>query len=158
MHPTTELLEPKGTSRFIPDATAHVPSTPTARTRAQIEAWAKHAAAANGFGDAGEIVVATAPVSAPVPPRKSAWQRLGDFAAAFFRSWLEYRLRRAEQEVLARLDPATLRDLGIDRSEIGSISAESNGTSSPSRRRVAPSNREVFETSRLRIKSIDRFL
>ena len=49
-------------------------------------------------------------------------------------------------------------DLGIDRCEIGSFVAESDGSSSLTRRRVVPGNLQVFETSRLRIKSIDRFL
>jgi uncharacterized protein YjiS (DUF1127 family) len=158
MHPTTELFEPKGATRFMPDATANGPSTPTARTRAQIEAWAKHAAAANGFGDAGNVVPTTESVPAPVPAFESAWQRLRSFAVRFFAVWADYRRRRAEHEILARLDASMLRDLGIDRCEIGSILAESNGSSPPTRRRVVPSHREVFESSRLRIKNIDRFL
>jgi uncharacterized protein YjiS (DUF1127 family) len=158
MHPTTELFEPKGATRFMPDATANARSTPTARTRAQIEAWAKHAAAANGFGDAGNVMPTTESVPAAVPARESTLQRLWNLATRFFAAWADYRRRRAEHEILARLDATMLRDLGIDRSEIGSVLTESNGSSPPTRRRVVASHREVFESPRLRIKNIDRFL
>ena len=158
MHPTTELFEPKGTTRFIPDATARTPTTPTARTRAQIEAWAKQAAAANGFGDGGHVVGMSESVPATVPARESTLKRLWKVAARFIAAWENQRRRRAEHEMLARLDAATLRDLGIDRCEIESFIAESNGSSFLTRRRVVPSRGEVFESSRLRIKSVDRFL
>jgi hypothetical protein len=39
-------------------------------------------------------------------------------------------------EPLSELDGATLRDLGVDRSEIESIEAESHGAASLTRRRV----------------------
>ncbi|HTT09637.1 MAG TPA: DUF1127 domain-containing protein [Burkholderiaceae bacterium] len=157
-HDTTQLFEPKGTTRFIPDASASAPPAPTARTRAQIEAWAKRATAANGFGEAGKVVLPADPGPVRIPARESTWQRFGRVVARFITAWVDYRRRRAEQDLLARLDAATLRDLGIDRCEIGSYVAESDGSSSITRRRVAPSNLQVFETSRPRIKSIDRLL
>jgi uncharacterized protein YjiS (DUF1127 family) len=158
MHRTTQLFELKSTSRFIPDAAARTPAVPTARTRAQIEAWAKNAAASNGFGDAGEVLLPAEQAPATIPARATIWQRVLGFCARFIAAWVDYRRRRAEHDLLARLDEATLRDLGIDRCEIGSFVAESDGSSSLTRRRVVPGNLQVFETSRLRIKSIDRFL
>src|SRR5215510_2278577 len=110
MHPTSQLLEPKGTARFIPDTAASMPAAPTARTRAQIEAWAKQAAAANGFGDAGEVATSTLPAPEPARPHGSAWQNALWAVTELFGRWMAYRQRRAEHEALARLDAATLRD------------------------------------------------
>jgi uncharacterized protein YjiS (DUF1127 family) len=158
MHPTSPLLESKSTTRFIPDTAAALPAVPTARTRAQIDAWAKRAAAANGFGDAGEVAPVSLSAPAPAPSPKSVWQNVRHLVVGLLGRWLEYRRRRAEHEALARLDAMTLRDLGITRSEIGSFVAERNGSSAITRLRVIPRNHEVFETSRLRIKRVDPFL
>jgi uncharacterized protein YjiS (DUF1127 family) len=48
------------------------------------------------------------------------------------------RLRRQRQQrtELRLLDPMALRDLGIDRSELGSIAAEASGAASCTRQRV----------------------
>jgi uncharacterized protein YjiS (DUF1127 family) len=157
MHPTAKLLDPKSATHFIPEGAAPTPAVPTARTRAQIDAWAKHADASNGFGDAAVVVIPT--VIEPTPtPRLSVWQSVRRSVAAFIERWIAYRRMRAEHAALARLDAATLRDLGISHSEIGSCIAEFNGSSQVTRRRIFPRNREIFEGSRLRIRNIDPYL
>jgi uncharacterized protein YjiS (DUF1127 family) len=158
MHPTAKLLDPKSTPHFIPEGAAPAPVVPTARTRAQIDAWAKQADASNGFGDAGVVVTPTVSEPAPTPPQRGAWQRVRGAVAEFIERWIAYRRMRAEHAALARLDAATLRDLGIGHSEIGSCVAEFNGSSQVTRRRIFPRNREIFESSRLRIKNVDPFL
>jgi len=158
MSTSNQLLDPRSTAQFIPETSAAMPAIPTARTRAEITSWARHAAAANGFGDAGAVGAefSPTPVAAPVPTRESVWSRLRRFGAGLLRGWLAYGRRRAEYAALARLDAATLRDLGIDRSEIGSLTAESRGASQVTRRRIV--NHEVLDTRRLRINRVDTFL
>jgi uncharacterized protein YjiS (DUF1127 family) len=60
------------------------------------------------------------------------------------RAWAEARRERALRAALAKLDGITLRDLGITRSEIGSVAAEWAGRVEPTRRLSAPRNVEVF--------------
>jgi uncharacterized protein YjiS (DUF1127 family) len=158
MNPTASLLEPKSTPHFIPEGAASTKAVPTARTRAQIDAWAKHAEASNGFGDAGVVAAEATSESTPPAAQSGARQRLRRSVVGFIERWVEYRRMRAENAALAHLDAATLRDLGIDRCEIGSCVAEFNGSSQVTRRRIFPRNREIFEGSRLRIKNIDPFL
>ena len=158
MNPTASLLDPKSTPHFIPEGTASTHAVPTARTRAQIDAWAKHAEASNGFGDAGVVAAESTFEPTPTAPQPGAWRRFRRSVAEFIGRWVEYRRMRAEHAALARLDAATLRDLGIGRSEIGSYVAEFNGSSQVTRRRILPRNREIFEGSRLRIRNIDPFL
>lgn len=45
--------------------------------------------------------------------------------------------RRHEREELQSLDSSTLRDLGLDRSELGSCHAEATGAAHCTRRRIA---------------------
>ncbi|HUL64865.1 MAG TPA: DUF1127 domain-containing protein [Burkholderiaceae bacterium] len=158
MHPTSKLLDPKSTPHFIPEGTARTPAVPTARTRAQIDAWAKHADASNGFGDSGVVVTPTVFEPVAAPAQQSTWQSVRRSVAGFIERWIAYRRMRAQHAALARLDAATLRDLGISHSEIGSCVAEFNGSSQVTRRRIFPRNREIFESSRLRIKNVDPFL
>jgi uncharacterized protein YjiS (DUF1127 family) len=117
-----------------------------------IEAWARHARGANGLGgDAG----AGAPV-APTAPTSYELHRAARIERAFTlaeiiaemvwavgtfarQAYARYRQRREAstfREVLRRLDDHTLRDLGFDRSEIGSVVAEVTGEAERTRLRV----------------------
>ena len=109
--------------------------------------WARHAQAANGFGDA--IVVDATHGSAPghsAGCTASRPLRLGDavanalrfLAAAVRARATKRRQRRLAQEaflVLNGLDGRALRDLGFDRSEIASVAYELAGLAEPSRAR-----------------------
>ena len=68
------------------------------------------------------------------PP--SAWYRL----CALWRRWQAWHAqgsrRRRELRALRELSDATLRDLGLERSEIGSIQAEIDGRAAATRVRV----------------------
>ena len=109
--------------------------------------WARHAQAANGFGDA---IVLDAPLgSTPghaakhdaIRPRR--WTHaiataLSALAAAVRARATERRQRRLAREtflVLKGLDGRALRDLGFDRSEIASVAYELAGLAEPSRAR-----------------------
>jgi uncharacterized protein YjiS (DUF1127 family) len=117
-----------------------------------IDAWARHAAAANGFGYAG---ISEPQVRTPVSYelwRETRVQRsraIGEAVAAivwvivwltgsFWRSWQRRLEAAATYEGLGALDDHTLRDLGIDRSELGSVAAEVEGRAARTRLRVAP--------------------
>lgn len=63
--------------------------------------------------------------------------RLG-IAAVVQRQRQNRRLRR-QIRALVRLDARTLKDIGIDRSELGSVAAELVGRAEPSRRRTGAS-------------------
>ena len=107
--------------------------------------WARHAQAANGFGDA---IVLDAPLgSTPghaakhgaIRPRR--WTHaiataLSALAAAVRARATERRQRRLAREtflVLNGLDGRALRDLGFDRSEIASVAYELAGLAEPTR-------------------------
>jgi uncharacterized protein YjiS (DUF1127 family) len=123
-----------------------------------IEAWARHARGVNGLGgDAGAgAPAASAPPSAYELHRAARVDRaftvaeiiaemvwaIGAFAR---RAYARYRQRReasAFYDALRQLDDHTLRDLGFDRSEIGSVVAEATGEAEHTRLRVvlAPSD------------------
>jgi uncharacterized protein YjiS (DUF1127 family) len=156
MHATSKLLQPKSTTQFIPETPAARPPVLLESARTEVDAWARHAAAANGFGDGAEAATTTWPL--PERSTKDSLQRLWSYAVALYRRWEAYRLWRAEGAALARLDAATLRDLGIYRSEIGSVAAKVMGTSELTRMRVVRRNSEVHEGTRLRINRVDAFL
>lgn len=69
---------------------------------------------------------------------RAAQRRLADHVAAIVRSaleaWRERRRIAATRLVLEQLDAATLRDLGLDRSEAASVAAELHGVAVASRR------------------------
>jgi uncharacterized protein YjiS (DUF1127 family) len=117
-----------------------------------MDAWARHAAAANGFGDAG---VSEPPVRRPVSyelwrdTRAQRSRAIGEAVAAiawvfawlagsFWRSWRRQRQASATYESLGTLDDHTLRDLGIDRSELRSVAAEVEGRVERTRVRARP--------------------
>jgi uncharacterized protein YjiS (DUF1127 family) len=63
-------------------------------------------------------------------------------AAKLLLPWLahavaELQRRRHEREELRLLDSCALRDLGLDRSELGSCQAEATGAAHCTRRRIA---------------------
>ena len=127
-----------------------------ADSRHGVEAWARSASTASGFGDAA-IATTVAPDTA-----SSAWPStyelyraaranrafvLGEMLAAASRSvrafvrrmygrYRKYRQESALYETLSQLDDRTLHDLGFDRSEIKSVAAEWAGEAEPTRVRV----------------------
>ena len=103
-------------------------------------AWARHAHAANGFGDlpTNDAANPAAPLTGYDAYRTAQAHRavvLGEMLAAGMqalgaivrRAYLRSRERRAARaayEALRRLDDRTLRDLGFHRSEVMSVAAE----------------------------------
>jgi uncharacterized protein YjiS (DUF1127 family) len=103
------------------------------------------------------------PLTTPVGIRAGAeiggWrqllQRVQRACIATLRAWQANRRMRAEYVALAQLDAATMRDLGIHYSEIGSYVAESHGLAQVTRRRVARRNHEIIDTARARFSTLD---
>ena len=106
---------------------------------AAIEAWARHASAANGFGDAiGQSSDPSPSLRSTGIQRRARTARAEAFAeiiasslasvwAALRRAYARYRTYRVARETyraLRLLDDRTLRDLGYDRSEIQSVAME----------------------------------
>jgi uncharacterized protein YjiS (DUF1127 family) len=108
------------------------------------DAWARHALAANGFGEGagfGDGAIIDAPSAQPTSyelyhaARAHCSFTLGEIIvalmqalAAFARQSLarhrQRRRARSTYDALRQLDDHTLRDLGFDRSEIRSVAAE----------------------------------
>jgi len=122
-----------------------------ADSRHEIDAWARRAQGANGFGDTG-IVDST--LSA-WPSTYDLYQAaranrafvLGEVTASAvrfvrtllrraYKSYRDHRQQSAVYETLSQLDDRTLRDLGFDRSEIRSVAAEWAGEAEATRVRV----------------------
>ena len=131
------------TLRFDPPASRHAPLRP------RVIAQALRSSAANGFGDA----VVDLPAERPASP----WQRLRTGLGA----WWERRQREARMQrdlrLLAQLDTTTLRDLGLERSEIQSLATELHGTAAATRRWTDGAHAD-HGGARLRINSVDCFL
>ena len=106
------------------------------------EPWARHALAANGFGDVG--ITDTAPSARPasydmyhaVRAHRSlalgqiiiaAIKAVEAFARRALARHKQRRQARVAYDALHQLDDRTLRDLGFDRSEIMSLAAEVTG-------------------------------
>jgi uncharacterized protein YjiS (DUF1127 family) len=109
--------------------------------------WARHAAAANGFGGDLEKVAFPEPAASDMPQvvrgKRASWVGGGiawatrvlvlvRAAAARMARW---RMASASTASLSALDDHTLRDLGFHRSEIHSIAAEIAGTAERTRTR-----------------------
>jgi uncharacterized protein YjiS (DUF1127 family) len=126
-----------------------VDDTPNAA--AQLDAWARHAYHANGFGDA--VLAQPAGDSRPSSyalyhdARAYRSYALGEIVAEALVALVDYvrraverarqrREARATYDVLRELDDRSLRDLGLDRSELASLSAELAGETERTRIRA----------------------
>lgn len=116
------------------DARFHYPSN----AREALSAWAHHASAGNGFG--GEPpglttdVAPTDAVSLAAAARAARtalfWRlvaRCGHVCRQVVADWRRRRDEHATYRALSGLDPRTLRDIGLDRSEARSVAAELGG-------------------------------
>jgi len=117
--------------------------------RESIETWARRAHAANGFGDAG-IDMPERPASYELYHAARAHRAfmlaeilralIGATADALRRAqatWRQRRQARYYRLPLQEIDDRTLRDIGLVRSEIGSVAAELAGAAAPTRIHVA---------------------
>lgn len=107
--------------------------------------WARHAQAANGFGDAIVFDAHLGPMPGRAAehdvtrPRRwtqaiaSAFRALAAAARARATKRRQRRLARETFLVLNGLDGRALRDLGFDRSEIASVACEVAGLAEPTR-------------------------
>jgi uncharacterized protein YjiS (DUF1127 family) len=93
-----------------------------------------------------------------VPGRSTTRKRVGLVRRARALVRLARRALRARREYaeLRQLDAATLRDLGLGPSELGSVAAELRGRAAPSRRRTDFEFR--LNSSRFRVREIDSAL
>lgn len=116
------------------------------RVHAEIEAWAIRAAASSGFGgdlpatrnDAGRKYAAphaaSVDLSDPLASAVVRARRYARRAVALYRLLARRARHRSELRQLQALDAATLRDLGLTRSELGSVHAELTGRAAATRR------------------------
>ena len=127
--------------RSLPGRRAEAPDS--APLRDEIDAYARHALSANGFGDAnvdgsGQPLRPTSDrlidqgARVPRPNRlarmaEATLRTVGVVARRMCASWQRQRLARSTYVALSELDTRTLRDLGFDRSEISSVAAEVAG-------------------------------
>jgi uncharacterized protein YjiS (DUF1127 family) len=111
-----------------------------------IDAWARRAAAANGFGDAADCGT---PKRQPLcddawrPGRAHHAWALGHAICTAVRTfvriarrWRREREAAATRQALHALDPRTLHDLGFHPSELSSVAAEAHGLARRTRMRV----------------------
>lgn len=117
-------------------------------TNDELTAWARRAAASSGFGDA----VTGSPRVAPAPDalhlaravRAERHAALAEIIAALMTAmndairgviarWKRIRSERETFRALHALDARTLRDLGIDASELRSVAMEVSGATDPTR-------------------------
>jgi len=115
-----------------------------------VEAWARHALAANGFGDGATTDASSArPTSYDLYHSARAhcsftigeiivalMQSLAAFARQSLARHRQRRRARNTYDALRQLDDRTLRDLGFDRSEIRSVVAEMTGEAERTRVRT----------------------
>ena len=122
--------------------------TDSAPARDAIEAYAMHAFAANGFGDANVGRAGQRLLQAgdrldqgAAVPRSSRMARIveatlravGAIARRIYSGWKRQKQASDTYFALRELDAHTLRDLGFDRSEIRSVAAEIAGDADPTR-------------------------
>ena len=120
------------------------------------EAWARHALAANGFGDGagvGDGAITDAPSARPTSyelyhdARAYRSFTLGEIIVALMQAvaaiarqalarYAQHQRARSMYDALRQLDDHTLRDLGFDRSEIRSVVAELAGKAECTRMRT----------------------
>ena len=131
-----------GNDATVAEAPAH---------RDEIEAWAWHASAANGFGDprltdtpyptwpSTYEVYREARVERAAALRRMIAAVVETVRAAAIRAYERYRQYRATRitcDELSALDDRALRDLGMSRDEIQSFAAETAGLAEQTRVRV----------------------
>lgn len=117
-------------------------------TNDELTAWARRAAASSGFGDAvtGSPRVAPAPdalhlARAVRAERHAAFAEIiaalmtamNDAIRGVIARWKRIRSERETFRALHALDARTLRDLGIDASELRSVAMEVSGATDPTR-------------------------
>ncbi|HEU0200905.1 MAG TPA: DUF1127 domain-containing protein [Burkholderiaceae bacterium] len=125
-------------------------------TARELDAWSRHALAANGFGAPEAARAARAArldglAAAAHTARASLAQILGVMVEALADQWRRHvhgplsvalarrRRRRAiarTAATLSQLDPRTLRDIGLTASEAASIAAEAHGAVETTRQRL----------------------
>jgi uncharacterized protein YjiS (DUF1127 family) len=130
-----------------------VPASNDARYKAsttsdELNVWARRAAASSGFGDAatGSPRVAPAPdalqlASAVRAERHAALAEIiaalmtamNDAIRGVIARWERSRSERETFQALRALDARTLRDLGMDASELRSVAMEVSGATDPTR-------------------------
>lgn len=124
------------------DASYRAAATPSV----ELSAWARRSSAANGFGEAAETaapmrvipeVDATHPMLDARAQRRAYLNEIVRAAAKTVRRWVSaWQRRRAEYETfraLHALDARTLRDLGLNASELRSVAMEISGATDPTR-------------------------
>ncbi len=120
----------------------------TGRDRAaEVDGWARRAAAANGFGAAHAEVessrsgvdirtsIAFAPGDSPLLYKTAGMRELAadisgwvvGVTRRYVKAWRRHRMAWDTYKSLRGLDARTLRDVGLDRSEMGSVAAEIAG-------------------------------
>jgi uncharacterized protein YjiS (DUF1127 family) len=119
--------------------------------RDEIEPWARHAGASNGFGDAGRTGLPypgwPGMYELYVQARANRSAALGKMIVAAFdavvatvrrayRRYQQYRAARVTYDELSGLDDHALRDLGMTRDEIQSFAVETTGLAEQTRVRV----------------------
>ena len=122
-----------------------------ASSREELDAWARHTFASNGFGDDGSPTGDTWAWATSHELQKAARARrafgIGEIVVAMFvavaeaarRVYARYRQSRVAAETydtLRRLDDHELKDLGFDRSELASVAAEAAGRVTHTRKRA----------------------
>ena len=114
-----------------------------------VDAWARHATATNGFGDASEPSLSrTYDLYRRARASRTVYvhglvSRFGRWMARSLRRLAAFLMRRRQATVtrfaLDALDDRTLHDLGFHRTEIGSIAAEATGQAERTRVRFRTS-------------------
>jgi uncharacterized protein YjiS (DUF1127 family) len=150
--PRSAVTSPQGISRSRAERTASVPA------RDEIEAYALHAFAANGFGDATLGAADQRPDSSRERDGRAVHAHrfgrlaqsveatllaIGTAARRMYAKWKQRQQARATYVALSELDARTLRDLGFDRSEIRSVAAEVAGDADSTRARLVLTQREL---------------
>jgi uncharacterized protein YjiS (DUF1127 family) len=83
------------------------------------------------------VVADTLPRASDIADRgPPPWSRLWAWLADLNTRRLESRARRAQMAELRGMSDVMLRDLAVDRSEIESIAAETNGAAASTRQRI----------------------
>ncbi len=121
----------------------------------EVEPWAQHGLAANGFGDVTTTDTASSARRTSYPLHQAARvhrsftlgeiimaaiQAIGEIARRAHARHRQRRQAKATYNALRQLDDRTLRDLGFDRSEIRSVAAALTGEAEYTRVRALPAS------------------